>query len=91
MTQDEIVAAVANRTGATKDEVRKILSVAFRLIVEAAAAGRVVRWRGFGAWRTSVRPERWALNPRTGQKVRAPARRVVAFRPGNWFRTSLKA
>ena len=86
MAQTELVTAVSRRTGVPPAEVRKVLLATFRTIAETCAAGQDVKWRGFGAFRTKIRPERPARNPRTGEAVIAPSRRIVMFRPGDWFR-----
>ncbi len=51
-------------------------------IVEALTSGEKVELRGFGSFHHRERNPRQSRNPKTGQKVQVPAKKVAYFRPG---------
>ncbi len=71
---------------AAREEVRWF----FTHISESLTCGSEVRIHGFGAFRTMHRPARTARNPRTGDSVKVPARRVVRFAPSTTLSAALK-
>ena len=58
---------------------------------EALASGRRVEIRGFGSFQSSQRLPRTGRNPRTGERVAIPSRRVAHFKPGKALREALNA
>lgn len=69
----------------------KIVDLIFKNIVECLADGGRVELRGFGAFTTRARAARTGRNPRTGDEVDVPAKRVPHFKPGKEMRERLKA
>ena len=63
-------------------DIERIVNVVFNEIVEALARGDRVELRGFGAFTVKHRAPRVGRNPRTGERVPIPPRRVVTFKPG---------
>jgi DNA-binding protein HU-beta len=62
----------------------------FDQISGALAKGSEVRIHGFGNFRVLQRAARMGRNPRTGEEVRVPARKVVRFAPSTTLSGSLK-
>ncbi len=56
------------------------------LIVEEVRRGGEIKIRDFGKFYLKETSPRTARNPRTGEKVRVPARKVFAFKPGKNIR-----
>lgn len=73
------------------DEVEKILDIFFSNIIQRLAEGGRVELRGFGAFSTRSRDPRKGRNPRTGEAVDVPAKRVPYFKPGKEMRARLNA
>ncbi len=48
---------------------------------ETLAAGGRIEIRGFGSFTLSYRPSRTGRNPKTGESVALPARRIPRFKP----------
>jgi DNA-binding protein HU-beta len=71
---------------AAREEIRWF----FDAISEALQAGEEVRIHGFGSFKTAQRAARMGRNPRTGEAVKVPARRVVRFAPSTSLSASLK-
>ena len=82
MTKRELVIRVANKLGMTQSEVAKVVETAFESISEALAEGKRWELRDFGVFEVKTRASRIGRNPRTGDQVPVPERRVVTFRPG---------
>ncbi len=71
------------------EEVEQVVDVFFEEISERLAEGGRVELRGFGAFSTRERQARTGRNPRTGEKVEVPAKRVAYFKPGKEIRERL--
>ena len=56
------------------------------LIVEKVRRGGEIKIRDFGKFYLKETSPRTARNPRTGEKVRVPTRKVFAFKPGKNIR-----
>lgn len=77
--------------GLEAEEVEKILDVFFDTIIQRLAEGGRVELRGFGAFSTREREARKGRNPRTGETVAVPGKRVPYFKPGKEMRARLNA
>lgn len=82
MTKRELVIQVANKLGMTQSDVARIIEGAFDVISESLAEGERWELRDFGVFEVKTRASRIGRNPRTGDQVPVPERRVVTFRPG---------
>ena len=71
---------------AAREEVRWF----FETVAGALTSGDEVRVHGFGTFRTTQRAARIGRNPRTGEAVKVPARRVVRFAPSTTLSAQLK-
>lgn len=81
MTKAELVAAVAERAGVSKKVADAVLDAYFRVVQDAVAEGKEVRVPGFGAFVVRERAARKVKDPRTGEEITVPARKVVVFKP----------
>ncbi len=79
----------AENPGLTTDEVERIVDLFFNQIIQRLAEGGRVEIRGFGAFSTREREPRKGRNPRTGDAVDVPAKRVPYFKPGKEVRERL--
>lgn len=82
MTKRELVMRVANELGITQSDVAKVIETTFQTIAKGLAKGERWELRDFGVFEVKTRASRIGRNPRTGDQVPVPERRVVAFRPG---------
>lgn len=73
------------------EEVERIVDLFFSQITQKLAEGGRVELRGFGAFSTREREARRGRNPRTGEAVDIPAKRVPYFKPGKEIRERLNA
>ena len=80
MNKSQLISAVAEQTAVSKNEVKKVFDSLFELAEKQLQDGDKVVISGFGVFSTAQVSERTGRNPRTGEKVVIPARRVVRFR-----------
>lgn len=82
MTKRELVIRVANKMGQTQNEIGKVVEATFEALSQSLAEGKRWELRDFGVFEVKTRASRIGRNPRTGDQVPVPQRRVVTFRPG---------
>ena len=82
VTKRELVIRVANQLGMTQSEVAKIIEGALDMISHSLAEGHRWELRDFGVLEVKKRAARIGRNPRTGDQVPVPERKVVTYRPG---------
>ena len=70
-------------------EIEQVVDIFFEEIAQRLAEGGRVELRGFGAFSTREREARTGRNPRTGESVDVPAKRVPYFKPGKEMRNAL--
>lgn len=71
------------------DEVEQLVDIFFEEIAARLAEGGRVELRGFGAFSTREREARQGRNPRTGEPVDVPAKRVPFFKAGKEIKARL--
>jgi len=82
MNKGEFVDELAERTGMTKKDSKKVLDETLDIITEALEDGDKVLFTGFGKFEPRVRKATTRLNPRTGDEVQVPAKVVPKFKAG---------
>ena len=82
MTKAELVEEVARAAELNKRDAEVIVETVFDSIIGALHGGEKVELRGFGSFRTRERGPRRGRNPKTGEPVDVPAKRVPYFKPG---------
>lgn len=82
MTKKDIVLKVSDQVNVRQVVVKRIVQRTFDSIVEALIRGEKVELRNFGVFKIKERRSRTGRNPRTGEVVPVPPRKVVVFKPG---------
>ena len=82
MTKAALVEEVARVADLTKKHSEVIVDTVFRSIIEALHRGEKIELRGFGSFRLRRREPRKGRNPKTGDRVDVPSKRVPYFKPG---------
>ena len=81
MNKTELIASVANATGATKKDAERIVNATFETIAAQMAAGNRVQVSGFGIFETKERQARIGRNPLTKESMEIPAATLPSFKP----------
>jgi integration host factor subunit beta len=82
MTKAELVDEVARVVQVTKKQAETIVNIVFDSIVDSLRAGQKIELRGFGSFRLRSRKSRTGRNPKTGEKVEVPSKKIPYFKPG---------
>ena len=81
-----IIDMLAEKTDTKRVVARDLIQAFLDYIVDELAKGNRFEFREFGVFEVVTRKERIALNPKTMQKVKVPAKAVVHFKPGKAMR-----
>lgn len=82
MTKAELVDEVSRASDLTKKHSEVIVDTVFETIKQALHRGEKIELRGFGSFRLRRRDPRRGRNPKTGDRVEVPPKRVPYFKPG---------
>ncbi|NOY65111.1 MAG: integration host factor subunit beta [Nitrospirae bacterium] len=92
MTRSELIMKVYEELeGYTRKQTEIIVETFFDAIKSALMKGEKVELRGFGNFKVKTRKPRQARNPKTGEQVEVPPRRVIHFKPGRELKEALNS
>ena len=90
MTKKDIVLKITDMTGIKQVDVKKVVQKTFDVIIESLVRSEKVELRNFGVFKIKERRARFGRNPRTGESVPVPPRKVVVFKPGLEMKQNIK-
>lgn len=90
MTKAEIVRRVKERTGLTRQQALNAVEIFLDCIKEALQREERVCLVGLGTFYVRHRRGRKGRNPKTGEIISVPEKKIPAFRPGREFRDLVK-
>ena len=82
MTKADLVEEVVRVSDLSKKQAEAIVNTVFLAIVDALKHDDKIELRGFGSFRVRKRRSRQGRNPKTGDRVDVPAKRIPYFKPG---------
>ena len=91
MTKAELVEEVSRVSDLTKKHSEVIVDTVFQSIIDALQRGEKIELRGFGSFRLRKREPRKGRNPKTGDKVDVPPKKVPYFKPGKELKDLINA
>ena len=83
MNKREFVKAVATESGLTGVEAAKAVAAVQKVVAGSMQRGESIIIPGFGSFSVKEYKARTGHNPRTGEKLKIAAKKVVKFRPGS--------
>jgi len=86
----DLVEEIVNQTGLTKKTSREAVDAMTSVITDALAREEKVTLVGFGTFRVMKRKTRRGRNPKTGEEIQVPAKKVPKFKPGKALRERVK-
>jgi DNA-binding protein HU-beta len=89
MNKQELVDAVAAKTGDSKVATGETLDALIGAITATVTKGDTVQLIGFGSFSTGARAARVGRNPATGAEIQIPAARTVKFTAGKAFKDAV--
>ena len=81
LTKADLIEEVLRVTELPRKESETIVETIFESIIGALQKGEKIEIRGFGSFRTRERRGRVGRNPKTGEKVEVPAKKIPFFKP----------
>ena len=90
MNKRDLIAQIAQDTGVTKSSAGAAVDSLLETITKALKKGDAITFVGFGTFKTTQRRARLAKNPRTGDAIKIPKRRVVRFTAGKALRSAVR-
>ena len=89
MTKADLVELVADNADVPRKQADEIVQVVLESIIAALHRDEKVELRGFGSFRVRQRGSRIGRNPKTGDRVQVPPKRIPYFKPGKHLREQL--
>ena len=89
MNKNDLIAAVASRTGLSKTDTAKAVDAITSSITSALQSGSEVRLVGFGTFRVSHRNATTGRNPRSGERIQIAATNVPRFKSGKALKAAV--
>src|SRR5579863_9579915 len=86
MTKADLVEKVTRLGDLTRRDGEIIVETIFESVIRALQSGDKIEIRGFGSFRIRQRNPRIGRNPKTGERVEVPAKRVPYFKPSKELR-----
>jgi integration host factor subunit beta len=81
MTKADLIEEVSRVVEMTRKDSEVIVEAIFDSIVRSLRGGDKIEIRGFGSFRSRERQARIGRNPKTGERVEVPAKRIPFFKP----------
>jgi DNA-binding protein HU-beta len=90
MNKSQLISAVATANNNMPIKDAKALVETFMTVFESALkSGEEVTLPGIGKLKVNVRPGRTGRNPKTGESIAIPEKRVVKFSPSSAFKNDV--
>ncbi len=91
MTKAEIVNALCERVGLTRNEAYEFTEVFFDTMKEVFAQGESIKISGFGTFNVRQKGSRVGRNPKTGVTLEIKPRRVISFKLSSALKAEMEA
>jgi len=82
MTKSDLIDEVVKVSSLSKKQAETIVNTLFASITDALQRDDKIELRGFGSFRVRRRRSRQGRNPKTGDRVDVPEKRIPYFKPG---------
>jgi integration host factor subunit beta len=89
MIKADLVNKISQEMNISKQEAETGVNLFFQAIKDALKKGEEIELRGFGSFRFRERGARSGRNPRTGDPVQVPPKRVLYFKPSKLLRNQI--
>ena len=86
MTKADVVKRLMDKTGLSRTQANETLEFFLDEIKSALQDGEKICLVGFGTFYIKEKSARMGRNPRTGDQIKIPKKRVAVFKPGKAFR-----
>tara|TARA_B100000242_G_scaffold127728_1_gene90111 strand:+ start:238 stop:516 length:279 start_codon:yes stop_codon:yes gene_type:complete len=92
MTKSELIQIITNKNSFLyQKDIYKIIDTLFNSVSKALKDGDRVELRGFGTFSTKIRNARIGRNPKTGEPVAIPKKKLAFFKMGKSMRERINS
>jgi integration host factor beta subunit len=89
MIKADLINRIAHEMEISKQEAETGVNLFFETIKDALQRGEEIELRGFGSFRFRSRDARAGRNPRTGEPVQVPPKKVLYFKPSKLLKNMI--
>lgn len=90
MNKAELIEEVVKKTELSKKSATEALEAIIEAITSALKKGDTVTLVGFGTFKVKHRKSRQGINPKTGESIKIPAKKVPVFVAGSALKEKIK-
>ena len=90
LTKRDLAISISKETGIAQVDAKRVIQRTLDHIVESLKGGTTIELRNFGVFKIKQRAPRRGRNPKTGEEVPVPSKKVVVFKPGRLMRLYIK-
>ena len=91
MNKSELIATVAEQADLSKTKTEEVLNIIIDTISSTLRSGGDVKLIGFGTFKTTNKAATTARNPRTGEEVPVPAKKLAKFVAGKALKDTVNS
>ena len=89
MNKDDLIKKVSDDTNLSKADSSRAVDSVISCITDSLKSGKDVRLVGFGTFLVHDRAATTGRNPRTGESIQIPAKKVPKFRAGKFLKETI--
>jgi nucleoid DNA-binding protein len=86
MIKADLINKISKEMEISRQEAETGVNLFFQTLKEAIERGEEIELRGFGSFRFRRREARTGRNPRTGEPVKVPPKKVLYFKPSKYLK-----
>jgi nucleoid DNA-binding protein len=86
MIKADLINKISKEMDISRQEAETGVNLFFQTLKEAIERGEEIELRGFGSFRFRKREARTGRNPRTGEPVSVPPKKVLYFKPSKYLK-----
>ena len=91
ITKSDLIDTLADKTGSKKKDVKAMMDTFVSEVATALDKGNKVQITGFGTFEVRTRKARTGVRPGTTTKIKIPASKYPAFKPGKALKDQVKS
>jgi DNA-binding protein HU-beta len=83
MNKADLINSISKKTGLSKSKTNEVIDAFVESVTDSLKKGEKVTLVNFGTFNISERDSRSGRNPKTGETIEIPAKRVARFKVGS--------
>ena len=91
MTKADIVNQIQSKVGFSRQKTAEVVNDLFEIMKETLEKGEPIKISGFGSFEVRQKQSRRGRNPRTGDPIIIPKRKVLSFKPSQLLKKAINS